>query len=88
MANTPGISKRTRSFLTTKDNPYDPCDQLTSWFVFDITHGYNSCGLLARIAKVSDQLTVRENEAEIDEAIDWIIAHDLTNNYTKFVKEY
>ena len=88
MTNNPGIRKRTRSFLTTKDNPYDPCDQFIPWFVFDITHGYNSCGLLARIAKVSDQLTIFENETEIDEAIDWVISHDLTKNYTKVVKEY
>ena len=81
-------SKRARTFLTTKDNPYDPCDQFVPWFVFDITHGYNCCGLLARIAKVSDQLTMFENETEISEAIDWIIANDLTKNYTKFIKEY
>ncbi len=88
MANEPTTRKSVKSFLTTKDNPYDPCDQFVSWFVFDAAKGYNCCGLLARIAKVSDQLTMSENEAEIDEAIDWIIAHDLTQNYKKFTKEY
>ena len=88
MANEPTTRKRVKSFLTTKDNPYDPCDQFVNWFVFDVTNGYNSCGLLARIAKVSDQLTMSENEAEINEAIDWIIEHDLTQNYKKFTKEY
>lgn len=82
------MAKHRKCYLTTRDNPYDPFEQFDSWFAFDISHGYNSCGLLARIAKTSDQLSDRENEQEIEEAIDWILKNDLTLNYEKVVMEY
>lgn len=82
------MAKHRKCYLTTRDNPYDPFEQFDSWFAFDISHGYNSCGLLARIAKTSDQLSDRENEQEIEEAIDWILKNDLTLNYDKVVMEY
>lgn len=81
------MAKSRKCYLTTRDNPYDPFEQFDSWFAFDISHGYNSCGLLARIAKTSDQLSDRENEQEIEEAIDWILKNDLTLNYKKVVME-
>lgn len=52
--------------ITTFDNPYDPIDQFTSWFIYDVTKGYNTCGLLGRIARTSDQLSDVENEQEIE----------------------
>lgn len=49
--------------LTTVDNPFDPFEQFTSWFLFDTEKGYNSCSYLARIARTSDQFTEEENDA-------------------------
>ena len=69
--------------ITTFDNPYDPIDQFTSWFIYDVTKGYNTCGLLGRIARTSDQLSDVENEQEIERAIDEIIEYDVENIYTK-----
>lgn len=69
--------------ITTFDNPYDPIDQFTSWFIYDVTKGYNTCGLLGRIARTSDQLSDVENEQEIERAIDEIIKYDVENIYTK-----
>lgn len=43
--------------LTTFDNPFDPFEQFTSWFMFDVEKGYNSCSYLARIAKLTDDMT-------------------------------
>ncbi len=74
------------SMLTTFDNPFDPFDQFTSWFLFDIEQGYNTCGRLARIAKTSDELSEKENNIEIERAIDEIIKYDFLNIYKKVTK--
>ena len=69
--------------LTTIDNPFNPFEQFTSWFLFDIEHGYNTCSRLARIAKFSDDLTQKEIDAENERAIDEIIENDFLNIYKK-----
>ncbi len=73
--------------LTTIDNPYDPFEQFTHWFLFDAEKGYNSCAYLARIARTSDQLSDEENSKEIERAIDEIIKYDFRNIYKKVKKE-
>ena len=72
--------------LTTIDNPFDPFEQFSEWFLFDVVKGYNSCGYLARVARTSDQLTDRENAEEIERAIDEIIKYDFMNIYKKVKK--
>jgi hypothetical protein len=62
--------------LTTIDNPYDPFEQFTSWLLFDIEKGYNSCGYLARIVQLSDDMSSAEVDKEVERAIDEIIAND------------
>jgi len=69
--------------LTTFDNPYNPFEQFTSWFLFDVEKGYNTCSYLGRIARTSDQLSEEENELEIERAIDEIIKYDFRNIYKK-----
>lgn len=69
--------------LTTIDNPFDPFDEFGSWYQFDCDKGYNSCSYLARIARNSDQLSDKENEREIERAIDEIIKYDFMNIYKK-----
>ena len=69
--------------LTTFDNPFDPFEQFTSWFLFDVEKGYNSCSHLARIARVSDDLSEEETDLEIERAIDEIIKYDFMNIYKK-----
>lgn len=77
------IIKSNEVALTTFDNPFDPFDDFTSWFLFDVEKGYNSCSLLARIANISDNLSEVEINLEIERAIDEIITYDFTNNYKK-----
>ena len=72
--------------LSTIDNPYDPFDNFSSWYMFDVESGYNSCAYLARIAKTSEQFTDTENEEEIERAIDEIIQYDFRNTYVKVKK--
>lgn len=69
--------------LTTFDNPFNPFDDFTSWFLFDNEKGYNTCGYLARIANVTDDLSQKEVDEEIERAIDDIIRYDLFNIYKK-----
>ncbi len=69
--------------LTTFDNPYNPFEQFTSWFLFDEEKGYHSCAYLGRIARTSNQFSEAENELEIERAIDEIIRYDFRNIYKK-----
>lgn len=69
--------------LTTFDNPYDPFEQFTSWFLFDVEKGYNTCALLGRIEHVSDEMSEKESDIEHERAIDEIITNDFLNIYKK-----
>ena len=73
--------------LTTIDNPFDPFEQFTSWFLFDVEKGYYSSSRLARIANLSDELSEKEVDEEIKRAIDEIIKYDFTNIYKKVKRE-
>lgn len=72
-----------KCMLTTIDNPYNPFENFKAWFLFDVQKGYNSCSYLARIARISDEMTELENDEEIERAIDEIIEHDFMNVYVK-----
>ena len=72
--------------LTTFDNPYDPFEQFSLWFLFDVEKGYNTCSLLARIAKLEDDFCQKEVDDEIERAIDEIIKHDFMNIYKKVTR--
>ena len=73
--------------ITTVDNPFDPFDDFDSWYRFDMDKGYNSCALLSRLALTSDAFTDKENDAEIERAIDEIVKYDVLNIYRKIKKE-
>ena len=72
--------------ITTFDNPFNPFDDFTSWFLFDVEKGYNTCAYLDRIAKTSDQMSEEENRQVIERAIDEIIQYDFLNIYKKVTK--
>lgn len=69
--------------LTTFDNPYNPFDQFTAWLLYDQEKGYNTCSYLARIAKIDNEMTQAEVDAETNRAIDEIIKYDFLNIYKK-----
>ena len=70
--------------LTTIDNPYNPFDEFDQWFMFDNDHGYGSCQYLGRIARTSDALSEKENDEEVERAIDEIVRLDPFNIYMKY----
>lgn len=69
--------------LTTFDNPFDPFEQQSDWFMFDIEKGYYTCNLLGRFAHFTDDMTQKEENEENERAIDEIIKHDFMNRYKK-----
>ena len=73
--------------LTTFDNPYDPFEQFSLWFLFDVEKGYNTCSYLGRIANITDDMSQSEVNEEIERAIDEIIEYDFLNIYKKVKKE-
>jgi hypothetical protein len=72
------------TYLTTKDNPYNPSKESEKWLIFDLLSGYNCNGLVARFAKLSENLTDYENDKEWERAIDEIIKNDPLNIYMKY----
>lgn len=76
----------TKCALTTIDNPYDPFSQPDAWYRFDQDKGYCSCSFLARIARISDQLSEEENDREVERAIDDIVKYDVLGIYKKVRK--
>ena len=76
-----------RFALTTIDNPFDPFDQFTSWFLFDVEKGYNSCSRLARMTNVSDDMSESEVNEEVERAIDEIVQYDPLDIYKKVTRD-
>lgn len=69
-------------YLTTTDNPFSPKTEFDQWFAFDIQKGYNSCGLLDRVCKTCDNLSDALVADDVEEAIQWILDHDVTGKRT------
>ena len=69
--------------LTTFDNPFDPFNQFIDWQLFDIEHGYNTCSYLARVAKLTDDMTQKEEIEEVERAVDEIILNNPLPIYKK-----
>lgn len=72
-------------FLTTLDNPYDYFTQFDEWYAFDIAKGYNTCNYLARIALTSTEMSDRDYEKAVEDAVDEIVRLNITGNYKKIV---
>lgn len=73
--------------ITTIDNPFDPFDDFTSWFNYDVENGYYTCSKLARLTNVTDNMSSIEEEAEIERAIDRLIEIDPLDIYKKVIRE-
>ena len=73
--------------LTTLDNPWNPFTQFDAWFAFDLAHGYDTCGTLARFAATGNELTEEENSKIISQAMDDIINVDPFCRWIKVSKK-
>ena len=72
-------------FLTTLDNPFDPSVQWDEWKPFDEDHGYSYSEYLARIAKVSDELSDPDYIQAIEQAVDEICRLNILGVYKKII---
>ena len=74
------------SMLTTTDNPFDPFTQFEDWYGFDEQKGYHTSSYLARIARISPDLSPKDCDEEMERAIDEILKYNLTGKYKKVTK--
>ena len=73
------MSQKKEVWVTTVDNPFDPFTQWDRWYRYDMNMGYNTCGRLANMAAISNDLS----DAEIQDCIDAAI-QDLIKFYEPF----
>lgn len=77
----------TENRLTTIDNPFDPFDDFMSWRLFDMEQGYYTSERLARFVNLSDEMTQKEENEEIERAIDEFIAINPLTIYKKVTRQ-
>lgn len=73
----------TEYMLTTVDNPFDPHTRFDEWYAYDIRLGYNTLSFLARIAKVSDELSETDIALSIQMAIEEIVQENVSGMWRK-----
>jgi hypothetical protein len=64
--------------LTTVDNPWNPYTNWDEWYAWDQAKGYDTPGLLARVANVSFDLSEGDQHLAVKEAIDSIVEHNFS----------
>ena len=69
--------------LTTVDNPYNPFEQFTLWYLFDKEKGYNTCERLARLANITSDMSQKEIDEETNRAMDKLIEIDFLNIFKR-----
>ena len=72
---------------TTIDNPFNPFEDFDSWFMFDIEKGYYTSSKLARLTHLSDDMTEKEENEEVERAVNRLIEIDPLDIYIKVTKE-
>ena len=73
--------------LTTFDNPFDYFEQFDEWLLFDKEKGYNTCEYLARIVKLPEGCSQKEEFEEIERAIDEILILNPLGIYKKVSRQ-
>lgn len=72
--------------LTTVDNPFDPFTQFDEWLAYDTKMGYHSASFLDRIARVSNELSLPDQEQAIQDAIDEIVNENVLGVWKKVAR--
>ena len=72
---------------TTIDNPFNPFEDFNSWFMFDTEKGYYTSSKLARLTNLEENMTQKEENEEVERAVDELISVDPLDLYIKVVRE-
>jgi hypothetical protein len=83
MADQSDIPYRPEYMLTTYDNPFDPWTQWDEWYVWDMTHGYNTPGLLERVSNLPEDAAEVDMQLALSQAIDEIVRENVSGMHTK-----
>ena len=73
--------------ISTVDNPFDPFDEFDDWFTFDSRMNYNSSQLVARFLNTSDELSEKDQNLDMETAIDEVIKESPLNIFIKVSKQ-
>lgn len=69
--------------LTTVDNPFNPFTQYAEWSNYDEQCGYFTNSFLARVARISDELSEADLDLVYEEAVDEIVRENVNGLYRK-----
>jgi hypothetical protein len=73
----------TEYMLTTVDNPFDPFTRFDEWLAYDTKLGYDTPGMLARISKISNDLSEPDQALAVQNAIDEIVTENVSGMWRK-----
>ena len=76
-----------KTMLSTIDNPFNPFDDYSAWYAYDIASGYHTSEFIARIVRSSDQLSDADYELAIEQAVDECVEQNVLGNFIKITKE-
>lgn len=73
--------------LSTLDNPVNPFLDFDAWQLYDELLGHHTTSLLARIVKLSDEMTESDENYAIEQAIVEIVREDVTGLYVRVARK-
>lgn len=83
MVDSTDIPHRPEYMLTTYDNPYDPFAEWDEWYSWDQNAGYHTPGLLARVARTSDELSEADQHLALQQAMEEIVRENVSGVHRK-----
>lgn len=67
--------------LTTTDNPFNPFEDFSEWYLFDVSKGYNTCEKIARIVETKPSMSDSERLVAITEGLQFLMKLNPFGNY-------
>lgn len=72
--------------LTTLDNPFNPFTEFDDWYDFDVSHGYCTCGYIARVGYFKVDMPDTMHEDEYERVVDEISSINALGIYKKVTR--